>query len=117
MASVLSLFDPLVGDWFRARFDKATEPQVLGWPAIREGHVTLPAAPLYARSKRVSSPAAATAMARSLDPSPPFPLPRQQLPISQACSSLNPGPYWNRWNLSPMSATTHPTPNHRSLRL
>jgi len=42
---VLSLFDPLVGDWFRARFDKATEPQVLGWPAIREGRDVLISAP------------------------------------------------------------------------
>jgi hypothetical protein len=42
---VLSLFDPLVSDWFSARFDKATEPQVLGWPAIREGHDVLISAP------------------------------------------------------------------------
>ena len=42
---VLSLFDPLVSDWFRARFDQATEPQVLGWPAIREGHDVLISAP------------------------------------------------------------------------
>jgi ATP-dependent Lhr-like helicase len=42
---VLSLFDPLVGDWFRARFDKATEPQVLGWPAIRGGRDVLISAP------------------------------------------------------------------------
>jgi ATP-dependent Lhr-like helicase len=39
------LFDPLVGDWFYARFREATEPQVLGWPAIREGRDVLISAP------------------------------------------------------------------------
>ena len=40
-----SFFDPLVGDWFHARFREATEPQVLGWPAIREGRDVLISAP------------------------------------------------------------------------
>jgi ATP-dependent helicase Lhr and Lhr-like helicase len=42
---VLSTFDPLVADWFSARFEKATEPQVLGWPVIREGRDVLISAP------------------------------------------------------------------------
>ena len=40
-----SFFDPLVGDWFHGRFREATEPQVLGWPAIREGRDVLISAP------------------------------------------------------------------------
>ncbi len=40
-----SFFDPLVGDWFQARFREPTEPQVLGWPAIREGRDVLISAP------------------------------------------------------------------------
>ncbi len=42
---MLSSFDPLVADWFRARFDHATEPQLLGWPLIREGRDVLISAP------------------------------------------------------------------------
>jgi ATP-dependent Lhr-like helicase len=42
---VHSFFDPLVGDWFRTRFREATEPQLLGWPAIREGRDVLISAP------------------------------------------------------------------------
>jgi ATP-dependent helicase Lhr and Lhr-like helicase len=42
---VRSFFDPLVGDWFHASFREATEPQVLGWPAIREGRDVLISAP------------------------------------------------------------------------
>ncbi|MBV8732013.1 MAG: DEAD/DEAH box helicase, partial [Acidobacteriia bacterium] len=42
---MLSCFDPLVADWFRARFDKPTEPQLLGWPVIREGRDVLISAP------------------------------------------------------------------------
>jgi ATP-dependent Lhr-like helicase len=42
---VLSSFDPLVAEWFTTRFGKATEPQTLGWPAIREGRDVLISAP------------------------------------------------------------------------
>jgi ATP-dependent Lhr-like helicase len=41
----LSHFDPLVADWFAARFPTVTEPQLLGWPHIREGHDVLISAP------------------------------------------------------------------------
>jgi ATP-dependent Lhr-like helicase len=41
----LSHFDPLVADWFAARFPTITEPQSLGWPQIREGHDVLISAP------------------------------------------------------------------------
>ena len=41
----LSLFHPLVRDWFRGRFDGPTEAQALGWPAIAQGRHTLIAAP------------------------------------------------------------------------
>ncbi|MBV9505833.1 MAG: DEAD/DEAH box helicase [Acidobacteriia bacterium] len=40
-----ALFDPLVADWFQSRFGQPTEPQVLGWPAIREGRDVLISAP------------------------------------------------------------------------
>jgi len=43
--SVLSSFDPLVAEWFAARFGNATEPQLLGWPRIREQHDVLISAP------------------------------------------------------------------------
>ena len=33
----LTAFDPLVREWFEARFSAATEPQKLGWPEIRAG--------------------------------------------------------------------------------
>src|SRR5262249_5910460 len=35
----------LVSEWFRARFGSATEPQVQGWPLIREGSDVLISAP------------------------------------------------------------------------
>ena len=38
-------FDPLVREWFLARFGRATEPQVLGWPEIRAGRDVLISAP------------------------------------------------------------------------
>jgi len=41
----LSSFDPLVRDWFGARFSAVTEPQRLGWPEIRAGHDVLISAP------------------------------------------------------------------------
>jgi len=42
---VLSTFDPLVADWFSARFGQPTEPQLEGWPRIRNGGDVLIAAP------------------------------------------------------------------------
>src|SRR5215471_774072 len=42
---VLSGFDPLVAEWFTTRFGAATEPQLQGWPAIREGRDVLISAP------------------------------------------------------------------------
>jgi ATP-dependent Lhr-like helicase len=42
---MLSGFDPLVVEWFIARFGKATEPQLQGWPLIREGRDVLISAP------------------------------------------------------------------------
>jgi ATP-dependent Lhr-like helicase len=42
---VLSEFDPLVAEWFAARFGEPTEPQSLGWPEIRAGRDVLIAAP------------------------------------------------------------------------
>ncbi|HYL34413.1 MAG TPA: DEAD/DEAH box helicase [Bryobacteraceae bacterium] len=44
-ASPLSGFDPLVAEWFTARFACATEPQLLGWPEIRAGRDVLISAP------------------------------------------------------------------------
>ena len=41
----LSSFHPLVQRWSAARFGQPTEPQVEGWPAIREGHDVLISAP------------------------------------------------------------------------
>ncbi len=38
-------FDPLVREWFLARFGRATEPQRLGWPEIRAGRDVLISAP------------------------------------------------------------------------
>ena len=40
-----SHFDPLVAEWFSARFAAATEPQILGWPEIRAGRDVLISAP------------------------------------------------------------------------
>jgi len=42
---VLSGFDPLVAEWFSARFGAPTEPQSLGWPEIRAGRDVLISAP------------------------------------------------------------------------
>ncbi|MCP5118894.1 MAG: DEAD/DEAH box helicase, partial [bacterium] len=41
----LASFDPLVAEWFATRFAGATEPQVQGWPHIREGKDVLISAP------------------------------------------------------------------------
>ncbi|HEY1239597.1 MAG TPA: DEAD/DEAH box helicase [Bryobacteraceae bacterium] len=42
---MLTGFDPLVSEWFTARFGQPTEPQLRGWPAIRDGHDVLISAP------------------------------------------------------------------------
>ncbi|HUA57858.1 MAG TPA: DEAD/DEAH box helicase [Verrucomicrobiae bacterium] len=42
---MLGGFDPLVADWFQERLGAPTEPQVGGWPLIREGHDVLISAP------------------------------------------------------------------------
>jgi ATP-dependent Lhr-like helicase len=42
---VLSSFDPLISEWFAERFGQPTEPQVQGWPVIREGRDALISAP------------------------------------------------------------------------
>jgi ATP-dependent Lhr-like helicase len=36
---------PVVREWFLARFGSATEPQIVGWPAILRGEATLISAP------------------------------------------------------------------------
>jgi ATP-dependent helicase Lhr and Lhr-like helicase len=38
-------FDPLLAEWFAARFASPTEPQILGWPEIRAGRDVLISAP------------------------------------------------------------------------
>src|SRR2546426_1801334 len=38
-------FDPLITEWFSRRFGQPTEPQRLGWPAIRSGADVLISAP------------------------------------------------------------------------
>ena len=38
-------FDPIVQQWFTARFGSPTEPQALGWPEIASGHDVLISAP------------------------------------------------------------------------
>ncbi len=38
-------FHPLVGEWFATTFGSTTQPQALGWPAIRQGDDVLIAAP------------------------------------------------------------------------
>ncbi len=43
--AVLDAFHPAVAGWFREAFDAPTEPQVRGWPSIRDGRHTLIAAP------------------------------------------------------------------------
>ena len=40
-----SEFDPLVAEWFAARFGRATEPQLQGWPEIAAGRDVLISAP------------------------------------------------------------------------
>jgi len=42
---VLSLFHPVIQEWFRSKYDCATEPQLAGWPVIASGQHTLIAAP------------------------------------------------------------------------
>ncbi len=42
---MLSGFDPLVAEWFATRFSYATEPQLRGWPEIRQGRDVLISAP------------------------------------------------------------------------
>jgi ATP-dependent Lhr-like helicase len=42
---VFSVFDPIVQEWFRGRFGRATEPQIQGWPEIAAGRDTLISAP------------------------------------------------------------------------
>src|SRR5271165_4030128 len=41
----LSVFDPLVAEWFTTRFSQATEPQTLGWPEVAAGNNVLISAP------------------------------------------------------------------------
>jgi ATP-dependent Lhr-like helicase len=41
----LSYFDPLVAEWFAARFGNPTEPQIAGWPQIASGGDILISAP------------------------------------------------------------------------
>ncbi len=41
----LSLFHPLVQEWFRSKFAAPTEAQAAGWPAIAQGRHSLIAAP------------------------------------------------------------------------
>ena len=43
--TVLKTFHPLVSEWFAERFGQPTEPQIQGWPLIREGGDTLICAP------------------------------------------------------------------------
>ena len=42
---MLSGFDPLIQEWFASRFANATEPQLRGWPEIRQGRDILISAP------------------------------------------------------------------------
>src|SRR5436305_3964369 len=42
---LLSSFDPLVAEWFSTRLGAPTEPQVQGWPLIRQGEDVLISAP------------------------------------------------------------------------
>jgi len=42
---VLPFFHPLVADWFSAALGAATQPQLLGWPEIRQGRDVLISAP------------------------------------------------------------------------
>ena len=45
MSSVLSLFHPVVADWFLSRFPAPSDVQCQAWPAIQSGQSTLIAAP------------------------------------------------------------------------
>src|SRR5260221_5091 len=45
MADVLAGFDPLIVEWFTRGFSAPTEPQILGWPLIRDGRDVLISAP------------------------------------------------------------------------
>src|SRR4051794_41777338 len=46
MSTLLSsVFDPLIAEWFSARFGPATEPQRKGWPEIAAGRDVLISAP------------------------------------------------------------------------
>ena len=45
MKEVLFGFDPLIEEWFTARFGAPTEPQLRGWPEIRDGRDVLLSAP------------------------------------------------------------------------
>ncbi|HTV91980.1 MAG TPA: DEAD/DEAH box helicase, partial [Verrucomicrobiae bacterium] len=42
---MIDRFHPLVSEWFGSRYGKPTEPQLLGWPAIRAGRDVLISAP------------------------------------------------------------------------
>src|SRR3954467_9092028 len=41
----LSGFDAILARWFAERFERPTEPQLLGWPEIAAGHDTLISSP------------------------------------------------------------------------
>jgi ATP-dependent Lhr-like helicase len=41
----MASFHPLVSEWFETRFDRATEPQLQGWPLIASGRDVLISAP------------------------------------------------------------------------
>jgi ATP-dependent Lhr-like helicase len=45
LSPMLSSFDPLVAEWFAARLGPPTEPQIQGWPLIRDGRDVLISAP------------------------------------------------------------------------
>src|SRR3954469_24305614 len=45
MEGVLSSFDPLVAEWFATRLGSPPEPQIQGWPLIRDGRDVLISAP------------------------------------------------------------------------
>lgn len=42
---MIDQFHPLLREWFTARYGNPTEPQVQGWPQIRDGHDVLLSAP------------------------------------------------------------------------
>ena len=43
--AVLDAFHPAVASWFRHTFEAPTEPQIGGWPSIRDRRHTLISAP------------------------------------------------------------------------